>query len=47
MEPKKKMSFPLKVAVISAITGILIFFLLMVIMAVVYFSYCCEPAGQT
>jgi len=45
MEQEKETRFLLKVAVVSAITAIVVFFVLGGILAVVYFSICCEPVG--
>jgi hypothetical protein len=47
MEQKKEMSLLLKVAAISAITAILVFFVMGAIMAIVYWSICCEPVVKT
>ncbi|MEO5860073.1 MAG: hypothetical protein ABIR33_14130 [Pyrinomonadaceae bacterium] len=40
------MGFWLKVAVISAVTAVMVFVLLGVVSWVVYFSICCEPVSQ-
>ena len=45
MEPKKEISLLLKVVVVSAITAIVVFFVLVALMVFVYLQYCCEPVG--